>query len=192
MTDIRDQKLLYHLTNIKNIDSILKRGLMPRSQLSKFTDIADHGIIEHRQRLNLENFVPFHFFAKNPFDGRVQTDHPGEKFALIAVGRSFAQANSWKIIPRHPLAGGDIELMDYDAGFSAIDWEIMNSRDYHNPNCKSVCMAECLSPTTVRLIDFFSIYVSCQQSLESVQAQLVRIKSNCRVNLNPNMFHRDL
>ena len=62
MADIKDQKLLYHLTDIDNIPSILKDGLMPRAELNG----ADSDIIESREGLGLENYVPFHFFANNP------------------------------------------------------------------------------------------------------------------------------
>jgi len=71
MAEIKDQKLLYHLTDINNIPFILKNGLIPRAELNGFVDIADSDIIESREGLGLEKHVPFHFFANSPFDGRV-------------------------------------------------------------------------------------------------------------------------
>ena len=43
MTDIKEQKLLYHLTSMNNIKSILRDGLKSRSSLNgnEFTDVAD-------------------------------------------------------------------------------------------------------------------------------------------------------
>ncbi len=150
MADIKDQKLLYHLTDIDNIPSILKDGLMPRAELNG----ADSDIIESREGLGLENYVPFHFFANNPFDGRVQLDHVEKNFVLISVRRDYAKANGWQIIPRHPLADQDIELMNYDDGFNAINWSKMHERDYSDDESKSVCMAECLSPNMVEASRF--------------------------------------
>ncbi len=72
---IRDQQFIYHLTSIDNVPSIVRRGLLPRAHLDAgFTDIADPEIIEGRRGEALEQFVPFHWFAKNPFDGRVHME----------------------------------------------------------------------------------------------------------------------
>ena len=54
---------------------------------------------------------------------------------------ALASNQNWRIIPRHPLANDNIQLMDYAAGFQAIDWEVMNLRDYHDLHSKSICMA---------------------------------------------------
>ena len=40
-----------------------------------FSDVADCDILESRRVFDLDTMVPFHFFARNPFDGRVQEDH---------------------------------------------------------------------------------------------------------------------
>mgnify|MGYP003642161748 CR=1 FL=1 len=40
-----------------------------------FSDVADCDILESRRGFDLDTMVPFHFFARNPFDGRVQEDH---------------------------------------------------------------------------------------------------------------------
>lgn len=61
MADISTQKLLYHFTNIKNLDSIFANGILPRSEIENFADVADHEILDSRKKLKLENYVPFHF-----------------------------------------------------------------------------------------------------------------------------------
>ena len=85
--------------------------------------------------------MPFHGFARNPFDGGVQSGRQGEIFVVITVQWTLASNQNWRIIPRHPLANDNIQLMDYAAGFQAIDWEVMNLRDYHDLHRKSICMA---------------------------------------------------
>lgn len=188
MTDIKDQKLLYHLTDINNIPSILKGGLMPRAELNDFVDIADSDIIESRQGLGLENFVPFHFFANNPFDGRVQQNNTGKSFVIIAVRREHAKANQWNIIPRHPLDDQDLKLMAYDEGFNAINWSKMNERNYNDVESKSVCMAECLSPNIVSASRFLSIFVNNAEQQQKVLANRNTAKLDFRVNINSRMF----
>lgn len=188
MVDIRSQKLLYHLTALSNLESILKNGLLPRSDLEEFKDVADHEILSSRTKLGLENFVPFHFFSRNPFDGRVQADHREERFILITVQRIFALKNNWKIVPRHPLANAAIELMSYQDGFNAIAWDAMNSRDYHDANCKSVCMAECLSPNVVDPANFFKIFVANDFDLKTVNSTIKKYRYHIEVSINSNMF----
>lgn len=188
MADIQTGKLLYHLTDIKNLDSILADGLKPRSELTGFTDVADPEILEKRKKLKLEEQVPFHFFGRNPFDGGVQVANPDKDFVLITVTRALARNNNWKVIPRHPLADDDITLMDYDDGFAAIDWAKMNERKYTDSESKSVCMAECLSPSTVASNRFFSIYVkdACVES--EVFKLLNKARLTLHVNIMPGMF----
>lgn len=186
MVNIKEQRLLYHLTSVRNIPSILQHGLKPRSMMGStiISDVADQEILKSRQTHNLDSYVPFHFFCKNPFDGRVQKDRQNEKFALITVQRSFAQNNNWKIIPRHPLAGSLPSILDYDDGFNQIDWDIMNTKDYHDTDCKSVCMAECLSPGSVNISNFFKIWVCCEES----KAIIDGYTSNVIVEVKNGMF----
>lgn len=188
MVNIRSQKLLYHLTAIENLSSILDFGLLPRSQVANFLDVADSEILANRSRLRLEDFVPFHFFSRNPFDGRVQADHRGRKFILISVLRSFALSKNWKIVPCHPLANQNIQLLDYEDGFNKIDWEVMNVRDYHDPHCKSVCMAECLSPTSVMPASFFKIFVPSDDVKAYVEMKVRNKNFHTEVSVNGNMF----
>jgi hypothetical protein len=189
MTSIRDQKLIYHLTSLRNLGSILDSGLQPRSALSGFHDVANAEILAGRQAHQLENYVPFHWFAKNPFDGRVQIDRPDEDFVLIAVHRSLARARNWKVIPRHPLGNGSPLVLDYEAGFDQIDWNTMDRRDYQDHECKSICMAECLSPQPVLVESFYMIFVP-----NGTVAVIVANELECRdisieIRVNGRMFH---
>ena len=86
---IRNGRLLYHLTSIDNIEGIIRHGLIPRAELDNFDDVADREIIGHRQLHQLDSKVPFHFFAKNPFDGNVQANNAEKAFVLIAVHRAL-------------------------------------------------------------------------------------------------------
>ena len=75
----KDGKLLYHLTELKNLQSILNGGLQPRRQLEQsrmnFVDIADPEIILRRRNLELDSFVPFHFHPYSAFDAAVKHSH---------------------------------------------------------------------------------------------------------------------
>jgi hypothetical protein len=187
---IRDRSLIYHLTDLENLASILQHGLKPRCELSndEFNDVADGEILDSRANHSLDNFVPFHFFAKNPFDYGVQRSHSDKDFVLISVQRATARANGWQIVPTHPLAEEGYQILDYDAGFSEIDWELMEERDYDDRACKVVCMAECLSPKAVPPHFFFSLYVKDERVEKIVNAMVLKYNASCRVNINSKMF----
>jgi hypothetical protein len=188
MANIKEQKLLYHLTSLKNLPSILEKGLLARSELQKFDDVADPEILIGREKLGLEKMVPFHFFSRNPFDGNVQSKNPKTDFILISISRTFAAANEWNIIPRHPLAGREIEKLSYSDGIEAIDWEAMSNRDYSDAHSKSVCMAECLSPITILPNEFFSLFVANTVVKSTVEKLLFEKGIPMNVNVNPRMF----
>lgn len=189
MADISDQKLLYHLTSLQNVRSILESGLMPRSSLHEFIDVADREIISNRSAHQLDEYVPFHWFARNPFDGRVQRDHPKEIFVLFSVRRELAKSRNWKVITRHPLANAPFQLHDYQVGFDLIDWGTMNRRDYHDAECKSICMAECLSPDIVTRDLFFKIFVPTEPIAKIVTSIAASLKISVDVHANRNMFN---
>ena len=58
-------KLLYHLTKLSNLESIIQQGMLPRKYILengiRFGDIADGQIISKRQELGLDIYTPFHF-----------------------------------------------------------------------------------------------------------------------------------
>lgn len=164
----KDGKLIYHLTSIDNLESILQNGLLSRNEVEKFVDVADQEIIEHRENEGLNDYVPFHFFGANPFDGAVQKAHPDRKFIFITLQRKYARAQKFKILPQHPLSLDDCTLMDFDDGMNAIDWEKMAERDYTDNECKEICMAECLTENSVSASDFFSIIVSDEDTKRDV------------------------
>lgn len=53
---------IHHLTSIKNLENILKEGLLSRNKLKEnnifFNDTANKNIIEKRDNLN--SYIPFH------------------------------------------------------------------------------------------------------------------------------------
>lgn len=190
MTDIKVQKLIYHITSTDNLTGILEHGLLPRKDLNDFDDVADHAILKGREAHSLETYVPFHFFAANPFDGRVHEEYPDSDFVLISVRRAVAEARNWQIIPRHPLAREGIRILSYAEGMETIDWDAMNLRDYHDDNSKSVCMAECLSPKIVPVADFFKLFVSNDRVKQNVEMLLRDRRLQIDVVVNRGMFRR--
>lgn len=188
MSDIKSKALLYHLTSLNNVEAILTDELKPRALLKNFEDIADHEILDKRRALGLEEYVPFHWFAGNPFDGAVQKAHPDDRFVSITVRRTLAEAQNWKVIPRHPLARDNPIILDYAEGFETIDWGVMNGKDYLDPEGKSICMAECLCPGIVKVTRFHSIFVANSETGQEIVKLLIKQGNRMHVNVNPRMF----
>lgn len=188
---IKNKKLLYHFTSLNNIEDILINGLLPRKQAGDFDDVADPEIIDFREENGLNDYVPFHYFAKNPFDGRVQINHPGKNFIYICVNRIFAKNRNFRIIPMHPIAMGEnIFLYDYDEGFEVIEWDVMEKRDYLDEHCKHICMAECLSDRVVYPHEFSCIFVKDDNIKNYIQQVTNKMlgKIPFMITVNANMF----
>ena len=86
------------------------------------------------------------------------------------------------------MANDAFQLLDYQTGFEAIEWEVMNTRDYHNAHCKSVCMAECLSPAPVPHTHFFKIFVPDEAVATISRSKLMEAGVNVEVDVTPGMF----
>jgi hypothetical protein len=172
---IKAGKLLYHLTPLNNLQDILTHGLLPRNSLEgkvyDFMDIADREIIQKRIEFEITDFVPFHFFIHNPFDGKVQKSYPEVEFIYITVTREWAESVGSKILPKHPLAMEELELLDYNDGMNTINWELMEQRQYTNQHCKITCMAECVYKGSIST-DFFSSIVCKSQKTKTMVEKL--------------------
>ena len=168
-------KLLYHITHIDNIPSILEYGLMPRKELERqgiveFYDIADPEILSKRETYKraLSEYVLFHFYSKNPFDGRVCRTYGAENMAIITIRRDLHQQNEFYIIPSHPLDKDEPDIYPYD------------------PEIKKACMAECVMKYTIPCQAFHCIFVANEEAQQKI---LQAPNSNLvRITVNPNMF----
>jgi hypothetical protein len=187
---VSQQKLLWHLTALDNLESIFKNGLLARDSIKKFVDIADCEIIKKRTSGGLGGFVPFHFFRGNPFDGKVLKTHTDKEFCFITVRRDLAKKNKYKILPKHPLSSEDFNLCDYDEGMKKIDWKTVDKRDYKDQECKVACMAECLAPGRVAPKDFFSIAVKTKEDKSKVKKLVSSLPGNndIHIDIEPDYF----
>lgn len=196
---IQTGKLIYHLTDMENMHSIFQNGLLSRACLSvEFVDVADPEIIAYRQSKGVLNYVPFHFFEPTPFAGAVERGYPEKSFVYIAIYRTFAQANGFLVLTRHPMSGqshDDLEVFPYVEGMEKIDWNAMETRDYHDEYVKCVCMAECLARDCVNinnliLLNQVVFFVKNDGDKEILQQEAcyAGIKGALFIQPNPWMF----
>lgn len=177
MGDIKEGKLLYHLTRLSNLDSIIEHGLVSRKLVKdndvQFFDIADQEIISKRTELGLDEYTPFHFHPYSSFDVAVKNTYEDEEFIYICITRGLAKDNNFKILQRHPLNNEEsFQLFDYDEGIEAIDWDTMHTPGTEERYAKSVKMAECLTPLIVPAKLFYCIYVKSEATRVVVKEKL--------------------
>lgn len=188
-------KLLYHITHVNNMQSILNSGLMSRQQLltmgSSFFDIADPEIIARRieYKNNLSNYILFHFFSKNPFDCAVCRKYGKENMVIITIDRELHNDYDFYIIPTHPLDVNNPDIYSYNDGYPLIQWNILDmqtNRDYNCPEIKKACMAECLVKDIIKPEAFSYLYVYNDET--KIQISRMTNQEKIRITVNSNMF----
>lgn len=186
-------KLLYHITHINNLPSILENGLMSRKELLKtgyhFMDIANPDILSKREnyREALSKFVLFHFYPKNPFDGAVCKEYGSENMVIITIWRSAHEQNEFFIIPSHPLDCDEPDIYSYEQGFDLIRWDILDmetGRDYHDPEIRKACMAECIMDYVIPPEAFAYVYVKN----ESVKSKILPMNNSQQIEIKVNKY----
>lgn len=190
MKKIEHYKSVFHLTSTNNFENILKLGLLSRSKLDKnFYDIADKEIIELRKRYELDKYIPFHFFPKNPFDGRVQRNNPTQNFMFLALNKKFINKylNNFYIIPSHPLhlyKINSLRIYNYNEGIHVLNWDLMNLRNFSNNECKQACMSECITDLNLNINDFNYIAVKDKNIKENLENKLRLYNREYGKNIN--------
>lgn len=175
MSTIQDGKLLYHLTPIDAFESIVLNRLLSREELNKkkinFIDTANHDILNERERLNLSNFIPFHFHIHTSYDTYVKNTYTNKTFIYLCVLRDYARNNNFLILPIHPTSNDQPILYNYDEGIKKINWGIMELKQTDplplgvtEQQRSLVRMAECLSPKSINIAEFYSIFVRDDES----------------------------
>ena len=193
MPSPKEGKLLYHLTHIDNMASILCNGLLPRNTLEgNFIDTADPDIIAGRHEFNVDlgNYIPFHFFVKNPYDGAVCKKRGAENMVIISIYRPDQKCDGFFIIPKHPLSRSP-DFLPYDEGFEKVSWDLMESgdnRDYSNPIIKTACMAECDVDRPISVDEFAYVYVKTERARDFILDLPYSEKIKNKLQVKPNMF----
>lgn len=181
----KNQNILYHLTKLSNLESIIEHGMLPRrkviEQRLQFGDIADAQIISKRQELGLDIYTPFHFHPYSAFDVAVKHTYRNEDMIYLCITRRKAQLDNYKILPKHPLSVSECQLYNYDEGFERIDWETLQEKNRLDGYAKQVKMAECLTEKTIYINEFYCMYVKSN----IVRDKVLRILNDNGVDFPP-------
>lgn len=173
-------KLIYHLTQVDNFESIVKNGMLPRKSIKekgiKFSNVADMNIIDKRTKLGLDAYTPFHFHPYSAFDVAVKNTYNAQRMIYMCIDRKVAKEWQFKVLPKHPLSSGEnYALYDYDEGFNLIDWDTLTTKKLDTEYAKEVKMAECLTEKVIPLSLFSHIYVPSSEIEEEIIAIMDRL-----------------
>lgn len=195
-------KCVYHYTNINNIPSICKYGLLSRYQLEKYhiklSDLADQEILEKRKDLGLDQFVLFHFFPRTPFAKAICRKRGYDNLAIIMVGRDICNRYpDCKICPSHPLSRSNPPLLNCSEGYSEINWDVIDDYnkknghqyDYSDNSIKNLTMAEFLVSGMVdpKYIAFICVYSEEVRDKIVYKYKLNQSFAN-KIQVRPGMF----
>lgn len=173
---------LYHLTKLRNLDSIIQNGLESRRLLLHkgviFEDVANADIMSKRTELGLDKYIPFHFHPYSSFDVAVKSKYCDEDFIYICVNRDLAKNNKFKILPKHPLTIEECNLYEYEEGFKLIDWNTLTQKGLDNDYAKHVKMAECVTELIVPVNCFQSIAVKNAEIKAIVERKLLEKRAD--------------
>lgn len=163
LENTRNKKLLYHLTALENMNSIIQFGLMSRKKVNEmkitYNDVADYEILDKRELFGLDSYVPFHFHPYSAFDVAVKRSNPETKFIYITIRRELAQMAEFKVLAKHPLSLDECILYDYEEGIKQIDWDTLEQAGGTDSYSRNVKMAECLSTKAIPASLIQCVYV---------------------------------
>ncbi len=166
---------LYYITHIKNLPSILRRGILCHRKMVAegipFEPIYDEEIVSNRKNIaapngeDLWSFANFYFQPRNPMLYRVLLHRPREDIAILGVRRDIlglskvyvtdgnAASSNSKILPVNPKAIEQIAAQTDEVWWNYVDG-------------KRRIMAECLVADEVPPEHLQAVYVPNHQGAE--------------------------
>lgn len=117
---------LHHLTHVDNLESIQRRGLLPRSHLQEgqFENLADHSVL--RRRLDLTDFVPLYLAEDTPMFHVVRKYRKSRyhrTLVLLEVDLAVLQNPGALICSQNAATRRPSSDWERELGF--VDWDIV-------------------------------------------------------------------
>ncbi|MFD2679326.1 type II toxin-antitoxin system toxin DNA ADP-ribosyl transferase DarT [Bacillus seohaeanensis] len=143
-----DKKLLYHITDFNNLESILQEGGLLASNVVKekgveYENIAHNNIQDRRSMKtvplppngNLHDYVPFYFAPKSPmlyaiYKGQVEGYEKGQEQIIYLVSRTDIIHNAgfeYMFTDGHAVMGFT-DFFKKLKDLNKINWDVMESR----------------------------------------------------------------
>jgi hypothetical protein len=188
--------LFWHLTALRNMENILKNGLWSRKKLldSNIEGIIFDPFAEEREKIGLNEYVPFHFLVWNPLDISLLKENEKnvkkETHCFITIKQETARELKSKIVFEYPNHKNNLELINYDDKCMPTIDKIRNETDYSNGKQKLRALGECLVLDHVDSKYFYSIIVETEKDKTELEKIMKKISIlTCRVYVEFGYFH---
>jgi len=191
-----DNFMVWHLTNINNVPTILEDGLLSRNLLKEkkrvFIDNSPDDLTEKRSRLGFDDYVPFHFFPLNPYDiFEFQRNRDREEiFCFLTVKDEDVIKLGGKAVLGYSNHKGSVEFLDYGKTLKKID-DIRQHTDYMKRKEKFDALGECLIPHRVSPEYIYSIVIGSETHRDIIEEFVdLYIPKGLLIEVKPGYFNR--
>ena len=178
---------IHHLTHIKNFESILERGLLPRNELIKnnmpFDDTANRDIIEKRNELN--NYIPFHinWLQKKwgiPYNYKVCIHNKPENIIFLLCNTDELKNYNLRCFLYHPISsfGKEILLDNFEEELNFEEKKLIQygRLDYTDNRIQQFLMSEILINSNMNLNENWKIIVYSEIQKQEIIKILEKFK----------------
>ena len=164
---------IYHMTHIKNLSSILSRGILAHGNRYQSADISNQDVNQRRAKREpvygrrLHEYTPFYFTAKNMMMFFVQNEFPDEVVVLEIDAQALVDAKQ-ALVTDINAAKGAAQFYPWERGLAAVNFDLIRSSQKYRQD--SAFQAEALIFGTVAPSYISSIAVNSEEQLEEVKA----------------------
>ncbi len=161
---------IHHVTEIENLEKILKEGLLSRNELLKnkikFEDIANKNIIQERNGLN--NYIPFHINILQkkwgiPYNYRILKNYGVENIIFLTCNIDELTDYNVECFLYHPISNYKRKFLvkDFKKMLEIEENKLISNGylDYNDNKIQQFLMSEILIESKVVLNKKWRIYV---------------------------------
>ena len=193
-------KELHFITHAANLVSICTKGILCHNKAKKLkpTSIAEPGVQERRESVvipgankKLHDFANLYFNARNPMMFKRKGSH--ESLCVLSISHEILD-QAGVIITDMNASRDFVRFLELPYGLSQLDKDLIYTQywNHEDPIEKykrsgAIC-AEVLVPNGMEPRFVEGIYVSCNQTRQSIQALLKNHPLNANIVVRPYLF----
>lgn len=193
-------KELHFITHIENLVSICKSGILCYNKAKKLKpkSVAEPGVQERRESVvvpgankKLHEFANLYFNARNPMMFKRRSAH--EKICILAVSNKILDEKD-VIVTDMNASRGYVKFLAMPHGLSHLDKDLIYAEYWNHEDpiekyrrAGAIC-SEALIPRDIEPRFIEKIYVSCDQTRQSIQKLIEGHPLSDNVVVRPYLF----
>jgi ssDNA thymidine ADP-ribosyltransferase, DarT len=193
-------KALYYICPLRNIASILKKGILSYNRVKKThsQSVADPIIQERRENVvlpggskRLHDFANLYFNPRNAMMSKVRARH--KQICILRLSATILDEKNVIITDRN--ASSDYtHFYESSTGLQFLDKNLVYAKDWRHENQfeywrrKSSACAEILVPGKIDASFISGIFVSCSETKVFIENILTDLKMDLPIRILANLF----